>query len=305
MPLTETPANTSAPCMASARVRAPVVDGKALLVGIHARGAALEDHALGIDHQEVLRFNAEGDVEIRTGDPGGAGAREDHLDVLDFFLCDFEGVEEGGAGDDGGAVLVVVKDRDVAALLERLLDLEALRCADVLEVDAAQGRRQHLAEADDLFGVLGVDLDIENVDVGKAFEEHALALHHRFARHGADVAETEDGGAVGDHRHKIAFVGVFVDQLWVAGDLETGLGDAGGVGQRQIALGKARFCRDNFGFSVSFARVVGEGFFPCDLFHDSSPCCPDREIIKRKISQARTIAPVRDGVKPRSDAKKC
>ena len=87
---------------------------------------------------------------------------------------------------------------------------------DVLEVDAAEGRREHLAEADDLLGVLGVDLDVEDVDVGEAFEEDALALHHRLAGQGADVAETEDGGAVGDHRHEIALVGVLVDQLGVA-----------------------------------------------------------------------------------------
>ena len=41
-------------------------------------------------------------------------------------------------GDDRGAVLVVVKHRDVEQLAQPLLDDEALRRADVLEIDAAE-----------------------------------------------------------------------------------------------------------------------------------------------------------------------
>ncbi len=247
------------------------VDREALLVGVHARGAALVDHPLGVDHEEVFRLDAERDVEVRAGDAGGTGAGKDDLDLVDLLVRDLEGVDQGRAGDDRGPVLVVVKDRDVAALLERLLDLEALRRADVLEVDAAEGGREQLAEADDLLGVLGVDLDVEHVDVGKALEEDALALHHRFAGHRADVAETEDRGAVGDHGHQVSLVGVLVDQFGVAGDLEAGLGDAGSVGQRQVALGEARFGCHHLGLAVAFARVVGESFFAGDLFHGSSP----------------------------------
>ena len=49
-------------------------------------------------------------------------------------------VDQRGEHDDRGAVLVVVEDRDVERLLEALLDLEAARRGDVLEVDAAEGR---------------------------------------------------------------------------------------------------------------------------------------------------------------------
>ena len=45
-----------------------------------------------------------------------------------------------GDDDDRRAVLVVVEDRDVEPLLHPPLDLEAARGADVLEVDAAEGR---------------------------------------------------------------------------------------------------------------------------------------------------------------------
>ena len=60
-------------------------------------------------------------------------------------LGQLERVEQRGAGDDRGAVLVVVEDRDVHLRDQPLFDLEALRRVDVLEVDAAEGRLEQLA----------------------------------------------------------------------------------------------------------------------------------------------------------------
>jgi hypothetical protein len=94
---------------------------------------------------------------------------------------------------------------------------------------------------------------------------------HRLAGHRTDVAETEDGGAVGDHRDQVAFVSVLVDQLGIAGDLEARLGDPGGVGKRKVALGDARFGGHHLGLAVSFAGVVGESLFLRDLFHGWAP----------------------------------
>src|SRR3546814_12710216 len=59
-------------------------------------------------------------------------------------------VGEAGAGDDRGAVLVVVKNRDVHDLAQALLDDEALGRLDVLEIDSAEGRAEE-ADADHEF----------------------------------------------------------------------------------------------------------------------------------------------------------
>ena len=105
-------------------------------------------------------------------------------------------------------MLVVVEDGDVERLLQPVLDFEAARSGDVLEVDAAEGRRHQFDRLDDLVGVLGVEADREGVDAGELFEQHALALHHRHRRLGADVAEAEHGAAVGDDRD-----GVLLDRV--------------------------------------------------------------------------------------------
>ena len=58
-----------------------------------------------------------------------------------------------GADDDRGAVLVVVEDRDLHALAQLALDVEAVRRLDVLEVDAAEGRLERGDDVDQLVEV--------------------------------------------------------------------------------------------------------------------------------------------------------
>ena len=85
-------------------------------------------------------------------------------------------------------------------------------------------------------GILGSDLEIEDVEVGELLEEVPLAFHHRLAGERADVAEAEHGGAVGDDGDEVALGRVLVGELGIALDLEAGLGDAGRVGEREVAL---------------------------------------------------------------------
>ena len=117
-------------------------------------------------------------------------------------------LSQRGQRDDRGAVLVVVEDRDVEPLLEPLLDLEAARRRDVLEVDAAEARREPDDGLDDLVDVGGVQADRHGVDAAELLEQHRLALHHRHRGGRADVAEAEHGGAVGDDGDRVRHPGV-------------------------------------------------------------------------------------------------
>ncbi len=111
-------------------------------------------------------------------------------------------------------------------LAQRLLDVEAVGGADVLEVDAADRRLEQLAEPDDVVGILRTHLEIEHVEIGELLEEIPLALHHRLAGDGADVAEAEHRRAVRDDRDEVALRGVRVGEVLVPLDLEARLGDA-------------------------------------------------------------------------------
>ena len=206
----------------------------------------------------MLVLDAEAAEELDTRDRTGARARDHDLDVGELLVRELARVEQAGARDDRGAVLIVVKHGDSHPLAELLLDLEARRRRDVLEVDPAERRLECGDDVAELVDVLLGDLEIEDIDVGELLEQARLALHHRLAGGGPDVAEAEDGGAVRDHRDEIAARRVLPRQLFVARDLETRLGDAGRVRVRQIDLADERLGRDDLEFSFTSAAVILE-----------------------------------------------
>ena len=152
-----------------------------------------------------------------------------------------------------------MKHRNLHALAQRLLDVEALRRLDVFEVDAAEGRLQRRHDLDQLVRVLLVDFDVEDIDAGELLEQHGLAFHHRLGRERTDVAEPEHGGAVGDDGDQIAAGGVAVGIDRIVDDFLAGGGDAGRVRQRQIALVDELLGRRDRQLSGDGMLVIFEG----------------------------------------------
>ena len=161
-------------------------------------------------------------------------------------------------------MLVVVHDGDVEFLFEAAFYLEALGGLDVLEVDASEGGGDVFDGLYELVDVGGVELDVEDVDVGEYFKEESFAFHDGFAGEGADVAEAEDGGAVGDDGDEVGFGRVAVGVHGVALDGEAGLGHAGGVGKGEVVLGGVGFGGGYLDFAGAALFVVEEGLlFQC------------------------------------------
>jgi len=104
-----------------------------------------------------------------------------------FFAHYFQGVGKAGAADDGGAVLVIVKDGDIEHAFEGFFNVEALGGFDVFEVDAAEGGADGGDDLDDLIGVVAVHFDVEYIDIGKFLEEDAFTFHYGFASQGASI----------------------------------------------------------------------------------------------------------------------
>ena len=206
---------------------------------------------------------------------------------------DQQRVDQRGARDDRGAVLVVVEHGDVERLDQPALDLEALRRPDVLEVDASEGRRDQLDGADDLVDVLAVDLDVEDVDVGEALEQHGLAFHDGFSRQRAEVAQPEHGGAVADDRDEIRLGRVLVDLVRVARDLAAGLRDPWGVGHREVHLRHGGLGGNDLELPGSALRVVAKGLLSRDHVASSyasdpggSPAAASAEVYQKPRAAA-------------------
>jgi len=90
--------------------------------------------------------------------------------VGDRLSGNVQRVQHRRADDDCGAVLVVVKHRDIEALTQFALDDEAFGRFDVLQVDAAEGRLQCGDDIDQFVRVAFVDFNVEHVDVGEFLE---------------------------------------------------------------------------------------------------------------------------------------
>ena len=92
-------------------------------------------------HMVMSRKPAESSsFTIEIGRRARAGG--DDLHVLFLLADDLQRIGETRQRDDGGAVLVVVEDRDVALFLQLALDLEAAGRGDILKVDAAEASRR-------------------------------------------------------------------------------------------------------------------------------------------------------------------
>jgi hypothetical protein len=127
--------------------------------------------------------------DLRHRDAGGAEADDEHVQVLDALAGDLDRVEQRGEDDDRRAVLVVVEDGDVELGLQPVLDLEAPRRRDVLEVDAAERGRQALDGLDDLVGVLRVRQIGKASTPANSLKSIALPSMTGIAGLGADVAQ--------------------------------------------------------------------------------------------------------------------
>ncbi len=241
------------------RAQAGVGLGKACLAVVKTAGAAGVDQAFGIAGVDVPWVHAQRHHHVQAGNRRRTGAAHRHFHVANLLAHQFQPVEQGGRGDDGRAVLVVMEHRDVHALAQLGLDVEALGRFDVFQVDAAQRRLQRGDDVDQLVGVALVQLDVEHVDAGELLEQAALALHHRLAGQRADVAQAQHGRAVGDHADQIAARGVFGRLARVGLDVEAGIGHAGRIGQRQIKLIDQRLGRCDRNLAARGQAVVVAG----------------------------------------------
>ena len=85
---------------------------------VHALGAALIDHALGVAQDQVVGREADRLEQFQAGDAGSTRAVADELGGLDVAAGEIERVDQAGRRDDRGAVLVVMEDRDVQQLAQ-------------------------------------------------------------------------------------------------------------------------------------------------------------------------------------------
>ncbi len=141
-----------------------------------------------------------------------------------------------------------------------MLDDETFRRLDILEIDPAPALAEIFHAVDEFGWILGRDFEIDGVDVSEALEQHRFAFHHRLGRQCSEIAEAQNGGAVGDDGDEIAFGGVIVGAAFIFGDRQHRDGDTGGIRQGQVSLGGHRFGGDDFQLAGTALGVEQQRF---------------------------------------------
>jgi hypothetical protein len=81
---------------------------------IHALFTATIDHPVAVAHNNVLVRHAQRLDQGDARQTSGTGARHDDLKVLKIASCNFAGIDQSRSGDDGGTMLVIMKNRNIA-----------------------------------------------------------------------------------------------------------------------------------------------------------------------------------------------
>ena len=153
---------------------------------------------------------------------GSSAGTVNHNLNLGNILADYlHGVLQSGSADNGSTVLVVVHHGYVECLLQSVLDIEALRGFDILQVNTAKGGGDTLYSLAELLRILLGYLDIENVDTTINLKQQSLTFHYRLAAQGTNVAQSQHSCTVRDNCYQITLVGVFVSIVGVLLNFQT------------------------------------------------------------------------------------
>ena len=212
---------------------------------------------------DVLPPDTDFEQQVEAGDAGGSAAGRDQFHVGRVLAHQARPVHHRGGYDDCGSMLVVMQYWNAHFLTEPVLDNEAIRGLDVLEIDGAEGWLQAANGICEGVRVALVDLDVEHVDVREPLEQDCLALHHRLGGEGADVSEPEHRGTIRNDSDQIATCRVPCCASRVLHDRVAGFGDAGRVGEREVAL----VCQRLGGSDCQFSRASGFVILERFLFH--------------------------------------
>ena len=248
-----------------------------------------------IANHDLAFVEPHGDQQVETGKRRGSGTRGDQPDLRDILADHFERRFHRGRHHNGGAVLIVVEYRNFHAFVQVFLHVETIRCLDVFEVDAAEGRFQALDGFSQFVRILFIDFDIEHIDTGKAFEQHRLAFHNRLGRQRADITEPEHRGAVGDHADQVGARGILARRKRIFFDFEAGIGNTGGVSQRQIMMRRHRLGGLDAQLSGSRLTVIIQCFFAVFVRHEVPPGIMRRSIRLNRAYFLRVIEDSRRG----------
>ena len=159
---------------------------------IHAFRTALINHASPVAHNHIVVRYAHGFNQLGAGNRRCACAIADDLNIFQRTARKLARIDQTCCRDDGGAVLVIMKDRNVHPFFQRLFNDEAIGRGYVFQIDAAKCRFKKFDRINEALRIFGLHLDIDRIDIGEAFEQHRLAFHHGLGCQCTQIAHAKN-----------------------------------------------------------------------------------------------------------------
>ena len=160
---------------------------KAAQVGFHRMGrfplvhpfrAALVNHTFRVANNTILMLRPHGFQQLKAGDPCRACTVQNDTDIFDFFARQMQRVDQTRRTDHRCSVLVIMKDRNIHFFLETLFNHETFGGLDILKINPAKGGPHQAHGVHEFIDIFRGKLDINRVDIGKAFEQDRFTFHH-------------------------------------------------------------------------------------------------------------------------------
>ena len=165
----------------------------------------LADDAIDVAHDDIAEAHLHEKLADRTA--GRACTVDDDLQLAHLLAGDLYGIQKCRSYHDRGTVLVIVEYEDVTLFLQLLLDLEAARSRDILEVDTTEGAGEQGNRVDDGVYILRANAERNRVDATELLKQHTLAFHDRHAGLRSDITESEDRGTIRHDRDRVPAAG--------------------------------------------------------------------------------------------------
>ena len=238
---------------------------EALFIFVHPFFAAFVDDALRVAENDVLALHAEAHVMLGAGDARRSRAVEDHAHFADVFADNLQSIQQGGAGNDRGAVLVVVKDGNLHRLARGSSSIwkqsGALMSSRLIppKVGSSNWQSLMISSGSWLFTSMS-----KTSTSAKRLKRTALPSMTGLPARAPMSPRPSTAVPLLSTATRLPRAGVLEGVLRILLDFKAGLGNAGRVGQAQIALRAARLGGRDFNLSGTRPVVIIEGLLLAD-----------------------------------------
>src|SRR5699024_7239308 len=98
-------------------------------------------------------------------------------------------INKGSTHSDSCAVLVIMKHGDGHTFTQLTLNLKALGCFNIFEIDAAKGGFKCGNNINKLIWIAFIDFNIKHIKAAELLKQYRFPLHHRFGSQSPNIAK--------------------------------------------------------------------------------------------------------------------